>query len=478
MKETLNNKLPSCLDEYVISYFKSRPIWYLEYDGISVYCPNCLDEIGFDCLCPNCNINYKFNSKELENMLLLDYINLNEYDETNIKNYCLFYFDVEFDHVILYMIYYVIKIDVTHFYESSKISFSLQRKKIKKFFIEKDGVYLPNGSFYSFDIFSSKYEIKNNNCEKLIYKDNLDILKNTTLYRHSNLWELKDMFNITENHQPNLNNLVIHPLLHPEFEYLIKLGFYSMALIETDKIKFNHNFKDTINIKKSKLKNYDYRFLLLKHLKVLSKININSKKNLIKLFFQFDNMLNSELALSYITKNKLKTKDIFNYLDYLNLCCRFAFNHNIDYEELIKDNNSIFYPRNYRNRKKEFYSFFKSEIKKINNWYEKAYNILRINCYEDDEYIIRPLKNLDDLFNEAKSQHNCLELYIDFDCKGSHQIYFMRKKDNPRESFITIEIRDNHIYQARAKFNKEPEDKIKKILKIWESKLIKVEFER
>ena len=55
--------------------------------------------------------------------------------------------------------------------------------------------------------------------------------------------------------------------------------------------------------------------------------------------------------------------------------------------------------------------------------------------------------------NEAVAQNNCVASYIDKVIDGECHIMFLRKKSNPKESLVTIEIRNNHIVQARRRFN-------------------------
>ena len=474
-EEAIMEKLPSFLDDFVVNHFKSRAIRYWDLnDETLIYCPKCFNTLNSNYSCSKCETDYKFNPKLLAKIIDDDYIDFTDFDCTNKNNYRLFYFDVEHGNAILYMIDYHLYINIPD------KSFSLYRKRANEFHINEDGISLPDGNLYSILDFITNPSFEKGDYINLIYKDNLDILKNSGLYRYSYLWELKEVFNITIDFQPNINNLIEYPLIHPEFEYLVKHGFYYMALNETDDICFNGNFKDTFHVEKSKLKYFDYTSLSLSHLWLINEFNIKSKKKLHELALAFNNLANKDLAIEYVKQKKLNARDVFNYLDYLEICWRFlmTFKSNSKIRTLVRDKKSIFYPKDYKNRKNEFYSYFKDQIEKINNWYEKQYNILNINSYEDEEYIIRPLENLDDLFQEAASQHNCLESYIDFQCKGLYQLYFMRKKDNPNKSFITIEVNDDHIVQALAKFNKEPEDKIKKILKLWESRLVKVEFER
>ena len=59
-------------------------------------------------------------------------------------------------------------------------------------------------------------------------------------------------------------------------------------------------------------------------------------------------------------------------------------------------------------------------------------------------------------------QNNCVASYIDRVINGECHILFLRKKDRPSDSLVTIEVRDNHIVQARRRFNDPvtPEDQV------------------
>jgi len=44
--------------------------------------------------------------------------------------------------------------------------------------------------------------------------------------------------------------------------------------------------------------------------------------------------------------------------------------------------------------------------------------------------------------------------------KNESQIYFMRKKTELAKSLVTIEVKENHITQARVKYNKLPSEEL------------------
>lgn len=97
--------------------------------------------------------------------------------------------------------------------------------------------------------------------------------------------------------------------------------------------------------------------------------------------------------------------------------------------------------RNYSRMRKEFpEELFK---KRINKQYE---------CSFGDYIFIYP-DSTQDIKDEAASQNNCVASYIDKVIDGRCHILFLRKKNKPDESLVTIEVRNNHIVQARRRFN-------------------------
>ena len=54
------------------------------------------------------------------------------------------------------------------------------------------------------------------------------------------------------------------------------------------------------------------------------------------------------------------------------------------------------------------------------------------------------------------------------------QIYFMRYKDSINKSFVTIEVRNNKVVQAKTKFNNDVPHEIMNIINKWEKTLIPI----
>lgn len=97
--------------------------------------------------------------------------------------------------------------------------------------------------------------------------------------------------------------------------------------------------------------------------------------------------------------------------------------------------------RNYSRMKKEF----SEELfrKRINKQYE---------CSFGDYIFIYP-KSTQDIKDEAVQMSNCVSSYIDKVIDGDCHILFLRKKNKPEESLVTIEVRNNRIVQAKRRFN-------------------------
>ena len=86
------------------------------------------------------------------------------------------------------------------------------------------------------------------------------------------------------------------------------------------------------------------------------------------------------------------------------------------------------------------------------------------------DFVFIAPKERQDIFNEAVMQANCLAGYVSDFTEGNCILFFMRKKNAPKRSYITVELRDGHIRQAKKAFNKEPSTNELAILANWVSK--------
>lgn len=114
--------------------------------------------------------------------------------------------------------------------------------------------------------------------------------------------------------------------------------------------------------------------------------------------------------------------------------------------------------RNYNRLKKEFSEeLFK---KRIDKNYECAFG----------DYIFIYPDSTQDIKDEAVSQNNCVASYIDKVIDGNCHIMFLRKKNNPKDSLVTIEIRNNKIVQAKRKYNADVTEEDQVAIDKWNKK--------
>lgn len=118
--------------------------------------------------------------------------------------------------------------------------------------------------------------------------------------------------------------------------------------------------------------------------------------------------------------------------------------------------------RNYNRLKREFSEeLFKKRIK------------LNYECRYKDYVFIYP-KCTQDIKDESTSMNNCVVSYIDNVIDGRCDILFLRKKDNPEESLVTIEVANNKIVQAKRRFNDPVTQEDQEAIDYWNKKFSKV----
>ena len=114
--------------------------------------------------------------------------------------------------------------------------------------------------------------------------------------------------------------------------------------------------------------------------------------------------------------------------------------------------------RNYNRLKKEFNeNLFKGRV-------NKAYE------YKFKDYCFIYPDSTQDIKDEAVQQNNCVASYIDKVIDGKCHIMFLRKRETPDKSLVTIEIRNNQIVQALRRFNNPVTEKDQEAIDAWNKK--------
>lgn len=87
--------------------------------------------------------------------------------------------------------------------------------------------------------------------------------------------------------------------------------------------------------------------------------------------------------------------------------------------------------------------------------------------YSSKHFLIRPVEELGELFNESKELHHCVRTYAKDVAFGDTNIFFVRKTDNSEEPFVTLELKDKRVVQCRAKYNARPSDEAISFVNNW-----------
>lgn len=103
---------------------------------------------------------------------------------------------------------------------------------------------------------------------------------------------------------------------------------------------------------------------------------------------------------------------------------------------------------------------------------EKSFQNRRNPKYECKigKYVFLYPEKIDDIRSEAVSQNNCVASYVQSVIDGKCHILFMRKKEEPDKSLVTIEVKNNKIVQAKGRFNRDLTNEEEVTVEKWNTK--------
>lgn len=461
--------------EYIKSFILDTVSTRVIYDSSTkqYHCSKCLKLLDEHYYCNNCSKQCRKaisnNSKYVIHTKIKD---IKDYEENNK----LFVFDIVDGQVLIY----VFSVDSNYYNHMIYITYQINKISIEEVYhVTKDGLTsLLTNRLASFDEYSKMDETENYDLldvfeflieNSYLYTDNLHMLQYTSLYKYTSIWELKDYF---ENDNFSLSSLTYYPLCFKQFEYLVKMKLYRLAATGTDLIKYQHNFKDTFGIDKkyySFMRDIDVDFSQLSALRLcpttdIELINFISRDTY--LFEELSKYVKVDKIKVYLEKQKLDYHNIYEYYDYIRCC---------EHMSLDMKDKQILFPKEFIKQHDKITSeMVVVADPKTNERIQSLSNILALNRYEDDQYIIFPADSVDSLIDESSQMSNCVRNYCLDVSNNVCQIYFMRYKDTIDKSLVTIEVRDGKIVQARTRFNEMPTEDMNVVLKKWEKHIIPI----
>ena len=178
--------------------------------------------------------------------------------------------------------------------------------------------------------------------------------------------------------------------------------------------------------------------------------------------------------ISLIDLYEYNAKLLLNYIDSVKINRRFKreiFRDIYDYADMMTQLYDSFdrYPENFT----EAYKKTCEEYNRISVKYDEIEyserNVLEYECEIDGFRFIYP-RTTADIKQEAKNQHNCVATYIGRVLHEDCHIMFMRPTNDINNSYITLEIRNNKIVQAKRKYNEEPSNEEYEVIDKWNEK--------
>ena len=291
-------------------------------------------------------------------------------------------------------------------------------------------------------------------------------LKNTTL-KYSQL----DKFIAKQDY---VDFIRYYRLAHyKSFELLIKAKLFELAK-NADRFIAGNNFQEIFGVSKSFLPFMQKNNISYNQLEILRLINKEDIK-LIKQLSRFDiyyleklsKFVDLEEAYKKVLGLKENQNNVHEYLDYLE-AARFL--------KLPLHDKKVLYPSNLlKEHDKLIEQVQIVENAEHDKLIQKRLEDLNKNVYKNNKYIVFPAPSAEALLKESKEQHNCVfKSYLKKYCNSLTDIYFLRKVDSPNKSFVTVEVNNNRVVQAKAKYNEDVSKETQKFLDKWERKLQKV----
>lgn len=462
------SELPKGWNEFINKQKKLHNL-VIKSSKNNCFCTNCHHhfisnkKVKEEVKCPNCHNKYLIKRSNLKYYEFKDYFSiLDKVNDTLVIRY----FELE------------TSIDAMHQTHSSVVEFGreiLTNNYYRDVFVNEKvsksqcHIYISHNNYFKSDKwrqYTRNYSLID---YSIVFPNNIKALLKDTEYKYSCIWDIAKYCTYID-----LSRLLKNTDLQ-RLELLTKMKLYNLAL-RTDKFRSGNSFQNVFGISKDYypfMKRYNITYIQLKILRLLKEKDI-SKIRYLEKFVRYDENTNDLEEISqYISLNRfIKYSKIhrgkvatYLYKDYL----RFAKLLGFDLK-----NNKYAFPKNLKEEHDKLEKQYKIQSEKIiKKAIIKRGKELLVNKYKNNKFIILPACSLKELQDESKQQNNCVRTYAEKYARGNCDIYFMREKNKPKKSLVTVEVINNKIVQSRIKNNSEPNEKQINFLQKWQQSVLK-----
>lgn len=171
------------------------------------------------------------------------------------------------------------------------------------------------------------------------------------------------------------------------------------------------------------------------------------------------------LEQGYFSRGKI----LRDLRDYDQMCIEMDLYPNIRPSNLTRDHRLIV----------KQYNQVKDEIKskKYKADFDRRYGRLKELEYTGKRLRVIAAKKPQDLIAEGKNNHNCVGSYVERHAEGSSNIFFIRRNDAPKLSYITLELDKSlsSVKQAYYRYNEPIDHRDQQFIDEWLEKIVRKE---
>lgn len=422
------------------------------------YCTNCKKwhkDVKFNVKthkkCPYCKHKYKVITKRNIIPKYEDYITVLEKNERNELIIRLFYFKRIYDKHSMDFQIACIEVERINFDREiymkmntySNMGYITHNKNGK---ITRDRPYR---TYYGWRSFGELYPYTN------VITSGIKKLLRNTKYKYSCL-------DIVARKHIDIHDYLIKYRKYEKMELLVKNKNFNLI---RDIIKID-GFPDEL-LKKENLKHLKWD-LNLKEFKNACCFKLNNLRD-IRIYTHLDGSeryqsiakLNSNIdkAFHYVYDQK---RDLIFYRDYLTIAKDIGYDMN---------NNNVLYPKDLLKAHDEaVMNYTKNKDKITNKKINERYMKLQKFKFQKNHFVIFPVKSPEELIIESQELKHCVRTYVDRVANGKTNIFFVRKDNDIEKPFVTVEMKNGTVIQARGYKNniENPlEENVKNFINAW-----------
>ena len=187
-----------------------------------------------------------------------------------------------------------------------------------------------------------------------------------------------------------------------------------------------------------------YQLDIVLNLNIRDATTIKAIRNILNSEYNGKKLYTLDTLLNYLSRvdmyQAIPINDSITILrDYIKMCLECNIEPLTNSNSLKREHDVVM--RNYNLIQREKYNQKEKEKQiTLNKKIEDRLKFLEKYKYQNEELEVIFPKNIEDLFQEGRNNHNCVGSYCERYASGNSNIGFIRKKDNPEQSYITIEV--------------------------------------